>query len=78
MRFAPWHLYDCVPALMICRSKDIASGIIRPIYRDEIAEVNESPEMFLDMTQAIYDAAHVIHYLGETKPDRENRASAGL
>ena len=77
VKFAPWHLYDCVPALMICRREDIAAGIIRPTYRDEIAEVNENPEKFLDMTLAIYDAAHIIHYLGETKPNRENRASAG-
>lgn len=77
LKFVPWHLYDCVPALMICRSEDIASRIIRPIYRDEIAAVNDNPEIFLDMTQAIYDEAHVIHYLGETKPDRAGRTSAG-
>lgn len=77
VKFAPWHLYDCVPALMICRQQEIAMGMIRPVYWDEIAGVNEHPELFADMTQAIYDAAHIIHYLGETKPDREGRPNAG-
>lgn len=77
VKFVPWHLFDCVPALMVCRQQDIAAGIVRPVYQDEIAEVNAHPEQFFDMTQAIYDAAYLIHYLGETKPDRENRASAG-
>ena len=77
VKFVPWHLYDCVPALMICRRQEIAMGVIRPVYRDEIEVVDEHPELFADVTQAIYDAAHIIHYLGETKPDRVGRPNAG-
>lgn len=76
VKLVPWYLYNCAPLTMICRKDDIAVGIIQPLYRAKLSEVNANPEDFLDMTQAIYDAAHIIHYLGETKPDKPNRPPA--
>lgn len=75
-KFVPWHLYNCAPITYICRKADIEAGIVRPMYRDVIAEVDLHPEDFYEMTQAIYDAAHIIHYLGETKPERTDRPPA--
>lgn len=53
VKFVPWHLYDCVPAMLICRKEEIANGVVFPLFRDEISKVNEHPEQFLDMTQAV-------------------------
>lgn len=77
VKLVPWHLYNCPPVLMICQKEAIASGRIRPLYRCEFSTIDEHPDHYLDMTQAIYDEAHIIHYLGETKPDKADRPPAG-
>lgn len=76
VKFAPWHLFDCTPITYICHRDEISRGIIHPLYRDQVHKVDEHPGEYLDMTQAIYDEAHIIHYLGETKPLRQGRPPA--
>lgn len=76
VKLVPWHLFNCAPITYICRKADIEAGVVRPMYRDEIAEVDAHPQDFYEMTQAIYEEAHIIHYLGETKPERADRPPA--
>ena len=77
VKLVPWHLYNCAPLTYICRKEDVDSGRLLPLYREELSEVDAHPEDFYEMTQAIYEEAHVIHYLGETKPQRTDRPPAG-
>jgi hypothetical protein len=73
---APWYLYNCPPVMMVCRKADIDAGRIQPLYRSQAADIDAAPELYLDMTQAIYDVAHIIHYMADTKPDCAHRPQA--
>lgn len=76
VKLVPWHLYNCPPVTYICHKDEISRSIIHPLYRDQVHRVDEHPGEYLDLTQAIYDESHIIHYLGETKPLRQGRPPA--
>ena len=68
--------YNCVPVMYIMKVKDVQNGIIQPLHKNEVEQM-EALEGYADYTQALCDNATIIHYIGESKPWDAARPDAG-
>ena len=73
----PWQEYNCPPLYYIFKDSDVASGNYRLLAFKEISSGN-IPNGYLNYTQSIYENAGVIHYMGGTKPWKENRDASPI
>jgi lipopolysaccharide biosynthesis glycosyltransferase len=62
--------------MYIMKVKDVQNGIIQPLHKNEVEQM-ESFEGYADYTQALCDNATIIHYIGESKPWDAARPDAG-
>ena len=68
----PWDKYNCPPIQYVMDKDKADAGILEPLEFSAISS-GAIPEGYLDYTKAIYDNASVIHYMGGTKPWRQER-----
>ena len=85
--FLPWQKYNCPPAVYYIEKTETSEGAgtdetesmgsCRCLTYSKIKEFSKDPERFVssvkDVTSEIYDNAHVIHYMANTKPWSGNR-----
>lgn len=68
----PWQEYNCPPIKYVMKPEQVERQIYRPLYKSETEQI-ENLEEYADYTKALYENASVIHYIGETKPWRNDR-----
>ena len=68
----PWEIYNCPPLMYVMKQEEAESGNLSPLRLSEIFN-GEIPDGYLDYTESIYENAAVIHYMGGTKPWKEDR-----
>lgn len=83
--FLPWEKYNCPPGVYYREKTGTSAGTdgtesigsCRCLTYSEIKEFSKNPERFVlttkDVTAEMYDNAHVIHYMANTKPWSFNR-----
>lgn len=76
VKIVDWYHYNCTPILYVCSKQEVAIGQYAPVSQQEIGQVQGQEQDYLDMTQAFYQEASIIHYIGETKPWNEQRVAA--
>ncbi len=67
-----WKKYNCVPIPYIMKSEDVNKNIFTPLTKSQLKETTDFSG-FSDYTQALAEQAHIIHYIGTTKPWKKNR-----
>lgn len=70
-----WYSYNCAPIMYILNQDMVNAGRIVPLSQQELQSMSDFTG-YMDYTQALYNQAAVIHYIGETKPWNGDRATA--
>jgi lipopolysaccharide biosynthesis glycosyltransferase len=75
VKYVPWALYNCPPRKYIVRpnSSKRSFDLVDYEFLTNIGYgINELPADLMDVTEKVYDAAHIIHYAGHRKPWKDD------
>lgn len=68
----PWMRFNCPPVKYIMKESEVNRGIFNPLIDSQVSTMTDFGG-YMDYSQAMYDQASVIHYLGPDKPWVNNR-----
>ena len=80
--FVGWDIYNCPPAWYYLNKKSLETGAVSFASYDTIKSFSEeggaSIDEYINVTSQIYESAHIIHYLADTKPWSKTRKEASV